>query len=199
MKCIGNEKGGLKNDAPIKCQVSISRRISWYKWMKYDVLQFVFKFLNFSQHFSKSSVGWLWCHVWVWSFNFILNEFEKLQWRFFSFNFTISWASPSIILLTSDETPLPSGKITMDEASWIASLLCIGGLIGNIFFGYITNRFGRKLPLIVIAIPTVVSDIWRSTSNSQENESKWSMILTDKLAADFICTKCVLLICVEIA
>ncbi|XP_055302942.1 facilitated trehalose transporter Tret1-like [Sitodiplosis mosellana] len=70
---------------------------------------------------------------------------------------TCGWASPNIILLTTNETPLPSGKITMDEASWIASLLCVGGLIGNIFFGYITNRFGRKLPLIFISIPTVIS------------------------------------------
>lgn len=70
---------------------------------------------------------------------------------------TCGWASPSIILLTSDETPLPSGKISMDEASWIASLICVGGLIGNIMFGFITSKFGRKIPLIFITIPTIVS------------------------------------------
>lgn len=67
------------------------------------------------------------------------------------------WPSPNIILLTSDDTPLPSGKISIDEASWIASLLCVGGFIGNIFFGFITNALGRKLPLILISIPGVVS------------------------------------------
>ncbi|XP_055302945.1 facilitated trehalose transporter Tret1-like [Sitodiplosis mosellana] len=67
------------------------------------------------------------------------------------------WTSASVILLKSDETPLPSGKITMEEASWITSLLCVGGLIGNILFGYITNRFGRKIPLLFLAIPTVIS------------------------------------------
>lgn len=66
------------------------------------------------------------------------------------------WSSPNIILLTSDETPLPSGKITMEEASWIASFICVGGVTGNIFFGFITNMFGRKWPLIIIAIPTCV-------------------------------------------
>lgn len=67
------------------------------------------------------------------------------------------WSSVCAILLTSDETPLESGKITMDEASWIASLLCVGGLPGNVFCGIVTNKYGRKKPLIFIAIPTIVS------------------------------------------
>lgn len=37
------------------------------------------------------------------------------------------WSSAATILLTSDETPLPSGKISMDDASWIASLYYVGG------------------------------------------------------------------------
>ncbi|XP_055308413.1 facilitated trehalose transporter Tret1-like [Sitodiplosis mosellana] len=70
---------------------------------------------------------------------------------------TCGWASPSIILLMSDETPLPSGKITMDEASYVASLICIGGLIGNIVFGFITNKFGRKIPLLFLTLPAIIS------------------------------------------
>lgn len=70
----------------------------------------------------------------------------------------VGWASPTINLLTSDDTPLPSGKIDMDEASWIASLLCVGGLIGNVLFGFIANKFGRKKPLLAISIPIVVSN-----------------------------------------
>lgn len=70
------------------------------------------------------------------------------------------WCSPNIMLLTSVDSPLPTGKITMMEASWVASLVCVGGLIGNCFFGVIlttTNAFGRKLPLIFITFPTIVS------------------------------------------
>lgn len=67
------------------------------------------------------------------------------------------WTSPSIFLLETDETPLPSGKITVEEASWIASLLSIGCLFGNVF-GYVTNKFGRKVTLIFISIPTIVSE-----------------------------------------
>ena len=70
---------------------------------------------------------------------------------------TGGWASPSVILLMSDETPLPSGKITIEEASWVVSLAYLGGVFGNIVFGFITNRFGRKWPLIIATIPIIVS------------------------------------------
>lgn len=67
------------------------------------------------------------------------------------------WPSPNILLLESNETPLPTGKITMDEASSIVALMCIGGLISNIFFGYIADNFGRKVPLLMIVIPEMVN------------------------------------------
>lgn len=76
------------------------------------------------------------------------------------------WTSPSLVLLQSDETPLASGKITSEEASWIASLLHVGALIGSVFFGYITNHFGRKLPLLIIAIPMIVITIFEATKFS---------------------------------
>lgn len=69
---------------------------------------------------------------------------------------TCGWGSPNIDLLSSKESPLPSGKIDKDEASWIASLLCFGGLIGNLFFGYVAKIWGRRLPLILISIPAIV-------------------------------------------
>lgn len=73
------------------------------------------------------------------------------------FGVTLGWSSPSIIILKSNESPLPSGKITTEESSWIASLLCLGCLIGNVFFGYITSKFGRKTPLMFMTIPIIVS------------------------------------------
>lgn len=75
-----------------------------------------------------------------------------------SFGFACGFG-PNISLLTEERTsPLPTGKITKDESSWIVSLLCIGGAIGNFFFSYITNRFGRKKPIIAMAIPNIVSE-----------------------------------------
>lgn len=70
----------------------------------------------------------------------------------------LGWTSPAIYLLTSSESPLPSSvRISMEQASWIASLMAIGGFIGNIFFGYVASKFGRKGPLIFLSIPMIVS------------------------------------------
>ncbi|XP_031619027.1 facilitated trehalose transporter Tret1-like [Contarinia nasturtii] len=70
---------------------------------------------------------------------------------------TGGWSSPNIILLMSDETPLPSGRITMEQCSWLVSFLYMGGVFGNIIFGFVTNRFGRKWPLIIMTIPMMIS------------------------------------------
>lgn len=75
-----------------------------------------------------------------------------------SYGITAGWSGPNIAILMSDETPLPSGKITMRQASWIASITCVGGTIGSLMFGYITNKLGRKIPLMFLAVPTIVSD-----------------------------------------
>ncbi|KAG4071144.1 hypothetical protein HA402_003276 [Bradysia odoriphaga] len=74
-----------------------------------------------------------------------------------AFGISYGWASPSTLLLTSDDSPLPSGKINIDEASWVVSLACLGGLVGNIIFGFATSTFGRKKPLIFLAIPSIIS------------------------------------------
>lgn len=77
----------------------------------------------------------------------------------FGYGITCGWTSSSLMILTSDESPLPTGKVNLEEASWIASLVNLGGSIGTLFFGVITNKFGRKKPLIVITVPTIVSHI----------------------------------------
>lgn len=61
-----------------------------------------------------------------------------------------------MMLLTSDETPLPSGKITIEEASWVVSLPAIGSLFGCMFYGFVT-KFSRKWTLVVAALPLIVS------------------------------------------
>lgn len=67
------------------------------------------------------------------------------------------WASPTVILLLSDDTPLAAGKITIEEASWLSSIDRVGCLLGNIIFGFIVNRFGPKMLLMIIAFPIMVS------------------------------------------
>lgn len=36
------------------------------------------------------------------------------------------WMSPSLLDLLSDDSPLPNGKLTLEEASWIGSLFSLG-------------------------------------------------------------------------
>lgn len=68
----------------------------------------------------------------------------------------VGWSSPSILLLTSKDSPLPTGRVTTDEASWIASLKSVGFTVSSVLFGVVANRFGRKWPLFFLSIPTIV-------------------------------------------
>lgn len=70
----------------------------------------------------------------------------------------VGWSSPSIVLLTSDQSPLPTGKITTDEATWTAALKSLGFLLSCSVFGYVGTKFGRKWPLIILAIPLIVRE-----------------------------------------
>ncbi|XP_055684814.1 facilitated trehalose transporter Tret1-like [Lutzomyia longipalpis] len=73
------------------------------------------------------------------------------------YGITIGWASPSIPLLQSDTSPLLSGPITEEEGSWINSIMCVGGLVGTIFFGWMGDYFGRKWSLYLVALPQIAS------------------------------------------
>lgn len=42
------------------------------------------------------------------------------------FGMVAGWASPNINVLTSDDSPLDGGKITMEEASSVASFVPLG-------------------------------------------------------------------------
>lgn len=67
------------------------------------------------------------------------------------------WASPNDLLLQSDESPLPTGKISVEESAWISSMLAISGLFGPVLFGLIANKFGRKAPLMALTVPITLS------------------------------------------
>lgn len=73
-----------------------------------------------------------------------------------NFGVTCGWSSSSLVLLQSENSPLPTGKITADEASLIAALMSAGGLIGNLIITGLTERYGRRMPLLLFAIPQIV-------------------------------------------
>lgn len=67
----------------------------------------------------------------------------------------VGWVSPFLPYLQSSETHLTSGPVSIEQASWIGSLLCIGGLIGAPLFGLLADRFGKKVGLQLIVLPHV--------------------------------------------
>uniref|UniRef100_A0A182JVW4 Major facilitator superfamily (MFS) profile domain-containing protein n=1 Tax=Anopheles christyi TaxID=43041 RepID=A0A182JVW4_9DIPT len=73
-----------------------------------------------------------------------------------SYGVTVGWPAPIIPLLRSPETPLPSGPVTVEEASWIGSTLCIGGTIGTILFAIIHTYFGKKIALLLMSVPQLI-------------------------------------------
>lgn len=109
---------------------------------------------------------------------------------------SIGWASASVPFLQSDQSPLKSGPLNLEEASWITALLCFGGLSGNIFYGLIANQFGRKIPMLTLSIPNIVI----------QNNFNWSFIniiptafpLLDQLAFNYFWTISDLFLCVKI-
>lgn len=72
------------------------------------------------------------------------------------YGIVVGWSSPSILLLTSDQSPLSSGKITLEQASWVTSLKSLGFLFTSPVCGIVANKFGRKWPLFYISIPSIV-------------------------------------------
>lgn len=65
------------------------------------------------------------------------------------------WLSPALLVLQSSNTPLDSGPLSVYESSWLGSVLCLGGLCGNLTFGFIANKWGRKKALCLLAIPQI--------------------------------------------
>ncbi|XP_077283218.1 uncharacterized protein LOC143909189 [Arctopsyche grandis] len=74
----------------------------------------------------------------------------------FYYGCALGWVSPSIPILSGPDTPLDS-PLTKTQASLVASLICIGGLIGTSIFGYLSVRYGRRTALLCSIVPALIS------------------------------------------
>lgn len=72
------------------------------------------------------------------------------------FGAVLGWPSASLLVLESENTPLPTGPLTVVEKSWVSSLMYLGGSLGCLFFGW-ASKYGRKIPLMGAAFPQLVS------------------------------------------
>lgn len=68
----------------------------------------------------------------------------------------VGWTSPFLPILQSKETPLESGPVSNEETSWIGATLCIGAIIGTFLFGWMADKFGRKISACTVALPQMV-------------------------------------------
>lgn len=68
----------------------------------------------------------------------------------------VGWLSPALVTLTSDASPLVSGPITVEQMSWIGANLCFGGVTGTFLLGYLTQRYGCRIGLLLMGIPNIV-------------------------------------------
>lgn len=75
----------------------------------------------------------------------------------FTYGIACGWITPILPKLETVDSPLPGDPLTLDETSWIASIVCVGGITGNILFGFAMDVIGRKKSLLIIVVPAIVS------------------------------------------
>lgn len=88
-----------------------------------------------------------------------------------SYGSTCGWGGANFLRLQSSDAPLAAGPLTVHEVSWVVSLLCIGGLVGNIVYGWVAERFDRKSLLMLSAVSQIVSVFWELEMIEWENSS----------------------------
>lgn len=75
----------------------------------------------------------------------------------------LAWTSPTLPELQSANSTLP---ITPEEGSWISSLVAVGAIVGAVPAGYFAERFGRKLVILALSAPFLLSWVLIVAANS---------------------------------
>jgi MFS transporter, SP family, arabinose:H+ symporter len=70
----------------------------------------------------------------------------------------------------------PYYNLTNAELGWTGSSLYIGCIIGTMITGYVTDQFGRKLPLIISAAIFMVSSVMMGMAPSNQALVLWRII-----------------------
>ncbi|XP_004375742.1 solute carrier family 2, facilitated glucose transporter member 8 [Trichechus manatus latirostris] len=84
----------------------------------------------------------------------------------FSFGFALGYSSPAIPSLQRDAPPAP--RLDDDAASWFGAIVTLGAAAGGVLGGWLLDRAGRKLSLLLCTMPFVVGfavitaaqDVW---------------------------------------
>lgn len=62
-----------------------------------------------------------------------------------------------LAILQSSETPLSSGPLTLDEVSWVCSIMSIGVMVAIIVFSWLTDAIGRKYSILLLGPMQIIS------------------------------------------
>lgn len=76
----------------------------------------------------------------------------------FSNGLLIVWFTPILPLLKSDDTPLASGPLSLQDVSWMGSIVSIGAMIGALVVRPLTDRVGCKRMMELLPIPITVNE-----------------------------------------
>lgn len=67
----------------------------------------------------------------------------------------MGWSSPVLLMLqnetVSEENPL-GRPISAEETSWIGSIILLGSIAGNLFTGYLSDRYNTDNLIITGAV-----------------------------------------------
>lgn len=87
------------------------------------------------------------------------------------FGMVAGWASPNIMVLTSDDSPLATGKITMEQASSVASFVPLG-IAGKRIFHLNSGFFHEMIIEICFAFQVLCLVISCSDSSQTNSDEK---------------------------
>lgn len=91
-----------------------------------------------------------------------LNYFITANLIVFSHGCLVSWITPILPLLKSNDTPLTSGPLSLEEVSWVVSIGALGSMIAALPIRSFTNRVGcKRLMTTYLAILSIVSTVAR--------------------------------------
>ncbi|EDW03495.1 GH11266 [Drosophila grimshawi] len=73
-----------------------------------------------------------------------------------SFGAYCGWPSSSFLELGSDASPLETGALSEQDQGNVASVISLGGLVGNVFFLWLADKIGRRRSLLLLAVPSLL-------------------------------------------
>lgn len=79
-----------------------------------------------------------------------------------SFGSSGGWGTINFVELQSENTTFPGGKLTLEEATLVVSIMSIGAFFGNFAIIYISRKIGLKNSIHALCLPQLVS-------NTEEN------------------------------